>query len=55
MGQVTGCERSFLNDTGVQVGVRQTRQMKPLGMLTNGHVVSKAKTKTGQVDQRNSR
>ena len=24
---LVGCERSFVNDTGVQVGVRQTRQM----------------------------
>jgi hypothetical protein len=41
--RLLGCENSFVNDTGVQVGVRQTRQIKGVGMLTNGDVVSGAK------------
>lgn len=38
-----GCERSFLNDTGVQVGVRQTRQIVALARLTNDDVLQKRK------------
>ena len=44
--RLVGCEDSFVNDTGVQVGVRQTRQVRGLEMLTNGDVVSGKKRKT---------
>ena len=43
--RLVGCENSFVNDTGVQVGVRQTRQIRGVGMLTNDDVVSGAKRK----------
>jgi hypothetical protein len=33
---LVGCERSFVNDTGVQVGVRQTRQMSGVSKLAKG-------------------
>jgi hypothetical protein len=36
---LVGCEAAFLNDTGVQVGVRQTRQALGVKMLTNADVV----------------
>jgi len=40
---VPGCESAWLNDTGVQVGVRQTRQI--LGVMTLGvdNIVGKAR------------
>lgn len=38
-----GCERSFLNDTGVQVGVRQTRQIAAVARLGNDDVLGKRK------------
>jgi succinate dehydrogenase/fumarate reductase flavoprotein subunit len=44
---LAGCEASFVNDTGVQVGVRQTRQVKAAQTLTNNDVVAKAKFRTG--------
>jgi len=37
---LTGCEGAFLNDTGVQVGVRQTRQVDGLATLTNDDIVA---------------
>ena len=43
--RLVGCENAFVNDTGVQVGVRQTRQIKGVGMLTNDDVVSGMKRK----------
>ena len=43
--RLVGCENSFVNDTGVQVGVRQTRQIRGVGILTNDDVVSGAKRK----------
>jgi hypothetical protein len=43
--RLVGCEDSFVNDTGVQVGVRQTRQIKGVGILTNDNVVSGIKSK----------
>src|ERR1700756_1470725 len=43
--RLVGCENSFVNDTGVQVGVRQTRQIRGVGMLTNNDVVSGIKRK----------
>lgn len=44
---LAGCEQSFVNDTGVQVGVRQTRQAKGLATLTNADVVAGSKFKDG--------
>jgi hypothetical protein len=44
--RLVGCEDSFVNDTGVQVGVRQTRQVRGVEMLTNSDVVSGKKCKT---------
>jgi FAD dependent oxidoreductase len=41
--RLVGCENALVNDTGVQVGVRQTRQIRGVGMLTNDDVVSGAK------------
>ena len=38
-----GCEDSFLNDTGVQVGVRQTRQVVATARLANADVIGKRK------------
>ncbi|MGF6600070.1 glycine/D-amino acid oxidase-like deaminating enzyme [Paraburkholderia sp. GAS448] len=40
---VTGCENAFINDTGVQVGVRQTRQVEGVSKLMNADVVSARK------------
>ncbi|MCA0212573.1 MAG: FAD-dependent oxidoreductase [Proteobacteria bacterium] len=37
---LTGCEDAVLNDTGVQVGVRQTRQIEGTTRLSNDDVVS---------------
>jgi len=42
-----GCENSFVNDTGVQVGVRQTRQAKGVKMLRNAEVTRGAKFADG--------
>lgn len=36
---LAGCENAFVNDTGVQVGVRQTRQIVGTATLTNDDVV----------------
>jgi hypothetical protein len=44
---LTGCERSFVNDTGVQVGIRQTRQIGGVAVLRNDDVVSGRKSGTG--------
>lgn len=44
---LAGCERSFVNDTGVQVGVRQTRQAEGIRRLANADVVSGAKFADG--------
>jgi len=44
---LVGCEASYVNDTGVQVGVRQTRQLAGVKRLTNDDVVAKRKAKTG--------
>jgi hypothetical protein len=43
--RLVGCQNSFVNDTGVQVGVRQTRQVRGVGMLTNDDVVAGTKRK----------
>lgn len=42
-----GCEASFVNDTGVQVGVRQSRQIKGVAQLSNEAVRSGMKRSTG--------
>jgi hypothetical protein len=42
-----GCEESYLNDTGVQVGVRQTRQVEGRYRLGNEDVTQARKFATG--------
>ena len=44
---VAGCENAFINDTGVQVGVRQTRQIEGVSKLMNADVVSARKFSAG--------
>lgn len=44
---LAGCENAFLNDTGVQVGVRQTRQVSGVKRLANADVVKGAKFADG--------
>ncbi|MGB3290236.1 MAG: FAD-dependent oxidoreductase [Burkholderiaceae bacterium] len=44
---LVGCEQAYLNDTGVQVGTRQTRQAVGLQTLSNGDVVSGTKRRDG--------
>lgn len=44
---LAGCERSFVNDTGVQVGIRQTRQGVGRAFLRNADVVAGAKPPDG--------
>jgi len=44
---IEGCEDSFVNDTGVQVGVRQTRQVEGVYRLKNDDVTSGAKFNDG--------
>ncbi|NML31824.1 FAD-dependent oxidoreductase [Paraburkholderia antibiotica] len=44
---VTGCENSFVNDTGVQVGVRQTRQVEGAAKLMNADVITARKFSDG--------
>jgi len=44
---LVGCEKSFINDTGVQVGIRQTRQVDGKYKLQNSDVVQGKKFKTG--------
>ena len=38
-----GCERAYVTDTGVQVGVRQTRQVCGVNRLRNDHVANATK------------
>lgn len=40
---LAGCENAFVNDTGVQVGVRQTRQAEGVTKLRNGDVTAARK------------
>jgi hypothetical protein len=42
--RLEGCEDSFVNDTGVQVGIRQTRQIVGQRMLSNDDVVAGRKS-----------
>lgn len=44
---LAGCEASFVNDTGVQVGVRQTRQAKGITTLRNADILAGAKFRNG--------
>jgi hypothetical protein len=44
---IVGCEESFVNDTGVQVGVRQSRQIAGVVTLSNEDVVTATKSRTG--------
>jgi len=45
--KLEGCEESFLNDTGVQVGVRQTRQALGVTTLRNVDILAGAKFPDG--------
>jgi hypothetical protein len=46
---LTGCEQSYLIDTGVQVGIRQTRQVDGVARLMNADVISGRKDPDGIV------
>lgn len=42
---LVGCEAAFMNDTGVQVGVRQTRQIEGVTKLRNDDILRGSKSK----------
>ncbi len=44
---VAGCAGSWINDTGVQVGVRQTRQVRGVALLANDDILRGAKSAAG--------
>lgn len=44
---LAGCEHAVVNDTGVQVGIRQSRQIRGLATLTNADVAGAAKHAEG--------
>jgi glycine/D-amino acid oxidase-like deaminating enzyme len=44
---LAGCENSWVNDTGVQVGIRQSRQVVGVRTLTNTEVTTAAKHPSG--------
>jgi hypothetical protein len=44
---IEGCESSWVNDTGVQVGVRQTRQARGVALLANDDILRGAKFADG--------
>lgn len=44
---LAGCENAYVNDTAVQVGVRQTRQISGLARLSNADVVAGTKSPDG--------
>lgn len=44
---LAGCENAFVNDTGVQVGIRQSRQVNGVARLANADVVSARKFDDG--------
>jgi hypothetical protein len=44
---LAGCEQSFVNDTGVQVGVRQTRQVQGVHLLRNTDILGGSKFRDG--------
>ncbi len=41
--RLPGCENAFVNDTGVQVGVRQTRQVRGKALLRNEDILAARK------------
>lgn len=43
---LVGCENAFLNDTGVQVGIRETRQIAGVARLSNQDVLTAMKFPT---------
>jgi len=45
--RLVGCENAFVNDTGVQVGVRQTRQVEGTSKLGNGDILAGRKFADG--------
>jgi glycine/D-amino acid oxidase-like deaminating enzyme len=47
--KVPGCESSFVNDTGVEVGIRQTRSIIGATRLRNSDVIDRRKTRDGVV------
>lgn len=46
---VPGCGNSFVNDTGVQAGIRQSRSIAGVGRLANDDVVARRKRPDGVV------
>lgn len=46
---IPGCEASFINDTGVQAGIRQSRSIVGVERLTNEDVVARRKRGDGVV------
>jgi hypothetical protein len=44
-----GCEEAFVADTGVQVGIRQTRQARGIAMLRNADILAGRKSPDGVV------
>ncbi len=44
---IPGCENSYVNDTGVEVGVRQTRSIAGVERLTNEDVLGRRKRSDG--------
>ncbi len=44
---IEGCENAFVNDTGVQVGIRQSRQIRGLATLSNDDVLDARKNREG--------
>lgn len=45
--KLPGCEQAYVNDTGVQVGVRQTRQVEGVFKLANGDILAGRKFADG--------
>jgi hypothetical protein len=45
--KLPGCENAYVNDTGVQVGVRQTRQVDGVSRLANGDILAGRKFADG--------
>ena len=46
---IPGCEAAFVNDTGVQAGIRQSRSIAGVDRLTNEDVVNRRKRSDGVV------
>ncbi|WP_235823404.1 FAD-dependent oxidoreductase [Azohydromonas sediminis] len=44
---LSGCENAVVNDTGVQVGIRQSRQIRGVATLTNADVAGAVKNACG--------